>query len=104
MGGVRGVGVQVAEVVHGVLEGERLQAALLAEGGVDGPPHLWRALGQVVPLLQGFRLGGDRLWLRLRLRLRLVVVVVVVMELVEVVGRRRRGMGGADGGLGAHAA
>ena len=48
MGGVRGVGVQVAEVVHGVLEGERLQAALLAEGGVDGPPHLWRALGQVV--------------------------------------------------------
>lgn len=75
---MRGLCVQVAEVVNGVLERQRLQAALLAEGGVDRATHLRGTLGQVVPQLGNFRMDGG---------------------LVEVWRRDR-----ADGSLRAHSA
>lgn len=70
-------------MVDRVLEGERLQAALLAEGRVQRPPHLRRALRLTVSG-RGFRLVRRRL------------------------GRRRVGVGVkrsvADGGLRTHPA
>lgn len=54
----------VAQVVHWVLEAERLQAALLAEGGRQRPPHLGGALRLTVSGwgfdLVLYRLGGQR--------------------------------------------
>lgn len=40
---------QVAKVIDRVLEREGLEAPLLAEGRVQGPTHLRRTLGEVVP-------------------------------------------------------
>lgn len=51
----------VTQVVDGVLEGQRLEAALLAEGGVQRPPHLRRALRLTVSG-RGFDLVRRRLW------------------------------------------
>lgn len=76
----------VTQLVHGVLEGQRLQAALLAEGGVQRAPCLRRALR--LPLFgRGFGL------VRRRLRRDRVGM-----------GVRYRGRGVSDGGLGAHPA
>lgn len=65
VGGVCGQAVGgVTQVVHGVLEGQRLQAALLAERRVQRPPHLRRALRLTVSGrhfdLVWRRLGGER--------------------------------------------
>lgn len=73
-------------MVDGVLEGQRLQAALLAERRVERPPHLWRALRLTV---SGHHFGV------MRCRLRGERVGVRVGE---------RGRGVPDGGLGTHPA
>lgn len=73
-------------MVDRVLEGQRLQAALLAKRRVQRSPHLWRALRLAVSgrrsSLVWHRLGGDGVGVR-------------VVE---------RGRSVSDGGLGAHPA
>lgn len=52
---------RVVEVVNGVLEGQWLEAALLVQSWVQGPPHLGRALGCALSFPQLFDVGhlGD---------------------------------------------
>jgi len=62
-GGLRHRWGWVVEMVNGVLEGERLEAALLVQRRVQGPPHLGSALGRALRVPQlldgGHRRDGE---------------------------------------------